>query len=39
MELFSLKNKYAMDKPIHKIDSIKYSPSGLATIKSNNKLY
>ena len=36
MELFSLKNKYAMDKPIHKIDFIKYSPSSLATINNNN---
>ena len=36
MELFSLKNKYAMDKPIHKIDFIKYSPSSLATINNSN---
>ena len=36
MELFSLKNKYAMDKPIRKIDFIKYSPSSLATINNNN---
>ena len=36
MELFSLKNKYAMDKPLHKIDFIKYSPSSLATINNNN---
>ena len=36
MELFSQKNKYAMDKPIHKIDFIKYSPSSLATINNNN---
>ena len=36
MELFSLKNKYAMDKPIQKIDFIKYSPSSLATINNNN---
>ena len=36
MELFSLENKYAMDKPIHKIDFIKYSPSSLATINNNN---
>ena len=35
MELFSLKNKYAMDKPIQKFDFNKYSPSSLATI--NNK--
>ena len=36
LELFSLKNKYAMDKPIHKIDFIKYSPSSLTTINNNN---
>ena len=36
MELFSLKNKYAMDEPIQKIDFIKYSPSSLATINNNN---
>ena len=36
MELFSLKNKYAMDKPIHKIDFNKYSPSSLASINNNN---
>ena len=36
MEIFSLKNKYAMDKPIHKIDFIEYSPSSLATINNNN---
>ena len=36
MELFSLKNKYAMDKPIHKSDFFKYSPSSLATINNNN---
>ena len=36
MELFSLKKKYAMDKPIQKIDFIKYSPSSLATINNNN---
>ena len=35
MELFSLKNKEAMDKPIHQIDFIKYSPSSLATINNN----
>ena len=36
MELFSLKNKYALDNPIHKIDFIKYSPSSLATINNTN---
>ena len=36
MELFSLKNKYAMDKPIHKIDFIKYSPNSLATVNNSN---
>ena len=34
MKLFSLKNKYALDKPIHKIDFINYSPSSLATINN-----
>ena len=36
MAFFSLKNEYAMDKPIRKIDFIKYSPSSLATINNNN---
>ena len=36
MELFSLKKKYAFDKPIHEIDFIKYSPTSLATINDNN---
>ena len=36
MELFSLKNKYDIDKPIRKIDFIKYSPSSLATINNSN---
>ena len=34
--MFSLKSKYTLDKPIHKIDFIKYSPSSLATINNNN---
>ena len=38
MEIFSLKNKYALDKPIHKIDFIKYSPYSLATININNSI-
>ena len=33
--MFSFKNKYTLEKPIHKIDFIKY-PSSLATV--NNKL-
>ena len=33
---FSLKSKYTLEKPIHKIDFIKYSPSSLATINNNN---
>ena len=36
MELFSLKTKYAMDKPIHKIGFIIDSPSSLATINNSN---
>ena len=36
MELFSLKNEYALDNPIHKNDFIKYSPSSLATINNTN---
>ena len=32
--MFSLKNKYTLEKPIHKIDFIKYSPSSLATINN-----
>ena len=36
MELFSLKNKYAMDNPIHKIDFIRYSQNSLATVNNNN---
>ena len=36
MELFSLKNKYALVKPIHKIEFIKYSPNRLATVNKNN---
>ena len=34
--LFSLKRKYTLKKPIHKIDFIKYSPSSLATVNKNN---
>ena len=36
MELFSLKNKYGMDKPFHKIDFLKYLPSSLVSINNNN---
>ena len=36
MELFSLQNNFAMNKPIHKIDFIEYSPSSLATINNSN---
>ena len=35
-DIFSLKNKYTLEKPIHKIDFIKYSPSSLATINNTN---
>ena len=34
--MFSLKNKYTLEKPIHKIDFIKYSPSSLATFNNAN---
>ena len=34
--MFSLKNKYTLEKPIHKIDFIKYNPSSLATINNAN---
>ena len=34
--MFSLKNKYTLEKPIHKIDFIKYSQSSLATINNTN---
>ena len=35
-DMFSLKNKYTLEKPIHKIDFIKYNPSGLATVNNAN---
>ena len=34
--MFSLKNKYTLEKPIHKIDFIKYSPSSLAIVNNAN---
>ena len=34
--MFSLKNKYTLEKPIHKIDFIKYNPSSLATVNNAN---
>ena len=34
--MFSLKSKYTLDKPIHKIDCIKHSSSSLATVKNAN---
>ena len=34
--MFSLKSKYTLEKPIHKNELIKYSPSSLATINNNN---
>ena len=34
--MFSLKSKYILEKPIHKIDFIKYSPSSLATVNNAN---
>ena len=35
-EMFSLKSEYTLEKPIHKIDFIKYSPSSLATVNNAN---
>ena len=34
--IFSLKNRNVLDKPIHKINFVKYSPSSLATVNNNN---
>ena len=34
--MFSLKSKYTLEKPIQKIDLIKYSPSSLATVNNAN---
>ena len=34
--MFSLRSKYRLEKPIHKIDFIKYSPSSLATVNNAN---
>ena len=34
MELLSLKNKFALDKPLRKIDFKKYSPNTIATINN-----
>ena len=34
--MFSLKSKYILDKPIHKIDFIKYSQSSLTTVNNAN---
>ena len=39
--MFSLKSKYILEKPIHKNDFIKHSPSNLATVNntdSNNSI-
>ena len=36
MELFSLKIKHALDKPVHNFDFIKYIPNSLATIKNKS---
>ena len=34
--MFSLKSKYTLEKPIHKIDYKKYSPNSLATVNNAN---
>ena len=31
-----MKNKYALDKALHKIEILEYSPNSLATINNNN---
>ena len=36
VDMFSLKSKYILEKPIQKIDFIKYSPSSLATVNNAN---
>ena len=33
--MFLLKSKFALDKPIHRIDCINYSPNSLTTINNN----
>ena len=38
MELFSLKNKKAIEKPVHIIDFFKYLPTSLPTINDNNSI-
>ena len=37
-ELFSIKQKYNLEKPIHKMDFNRYSPSSLATINNVNSV-
>ena len=34
--IFSLESKYTLEKPIHKNNFIKYSPSSLTTVNNNN---
>ena len=34
--MLSLKSKYTLEKPINKIDFIKYSPSSFATVNNAN---
>ena len=36
VDTFYLKSKYILEKPIHEIDFIKYSPSSLATVNNAN---
>ena len=36
--MFSLKNRFTLEKPIHKIDFIKYSPKSLATITIQTRI-
>ena len=35
-DLFVLKEKYFLDRPIHKQDFIQYKPSSLATVNNTN---
>ena len=37
-DIFSLINKYDLDKPIHKVDFIRFLPNSLATVNDNNSI-
>ena len=38
MDMFSLKNKSVLDKPIHKKKFVNYQPSSLATVNNDNSI-